>query len=143
MCQLHIGTETEDRHFYNVMRAEYQTKKSLKPHKKKDSMNEVSCNVSQMSQESIGDLQQNATMLISHQHRPNFNMTIDPLRDPAVAQQPPPRHPSPDKFSHPDPPRVDLAQPRTINNFKGTKAAKLGPPLSTVMTNELLPSFAH
>lgn len=50
---------------------------------------------------------------------------------------------SPDKFSHPDPPRVDLAQPCTINNFKGTKAAKLGPPLSSVMTNELLPSFAH
>lgn len=32
---------------------------------------------------------------------------------------------------------VDLPQLCIINNFKGTKAAKLGPPLSSVMTNEL------
>lgn len=33
--------------------------------------------------------------------------------------------------------RVDLPPLCIINNFKGTKAAKLGPPLSSVMTNEL------
>lgn len=33
--------------------------------------------------------------------------------------------------------RVDLSQLCIINNFKGTKAAKLGLPLSSVMTNEL------
>lgn len=32
---------------------------------------------------------------------------------------------------------VDLSQLCIINNFKGTKAAKLGSPLSSVMTNEL------
>lgn len=32
---------------------------------------------------------------------------------------------------------VDLSLLCIINNFKGTKAANLGPPLSSVMTNEL------
>lgn len=32
---------------------------------------------------------------------------------------------------------LDLPLLCIINNFKGTKAAKLGPPLSSVMTNEL------
>lgn len=44
-----------------------------------------------------------------------------------------------DMFSSqwPDPLHVDFPQLCIINNFKGTKAAKLGPPLSSVMTNEL------
>lgn len=88
-------------------------------------------------------LQHNAIALILKEQKQKFNEMIDPLCGTVMAQQPPRCHLSPDKFSHPDPPREDLAQPRTINNFKGTKAAKLGPPLSTVMTNELLPSFAH
>lgn len=39
--------------------------------------------------------------------------------------------------SGPIPLHVDLSQLCIINNFKETKAAKLGPPLSPVMTNEL------